>query len=65
MSPNFLLPMISCKELSITDIHDAQNLCLVSLIHNTAIVADSEKSWRLVSEFGRECNRRKLKVNVE
>ena len=32
---------------------------------DTALVADSEeKLCRLVSEFGRECKRRKLKVNV-
>ena len=33
--------------------------------HDTALVADSEeKLCRLVSEFGRECERRKLRVNV-
>ena len=31
---------------------------------DTALVADSEKLCRLVSEFGRVCERRKLKVNV-
>ena len=32
---------------------------------DTALVADSEeKSCRLVSEFGRVCERRKLRVNV-
>ena len=32
---------------------------------NTALMADSEeKLCRLVSEFGRECERRKLRVNV-
>ena len=32
---------------------------------DTAIVADSEeKSGRMVSEFGRVCERRKLRVNV-
>ena len=32
---------------------------------DTALVADSEeKLCRLVSEFGRECERRKLRVNV-
>ena len=32
---------------------------------NTALVADSEeKLHRLVSEFGRVCNRRKLRVNL-
>ena len=30
----------------------------------TALVADSEKLCRLVSEFGRVCERRKLRVNV-
>ena len=30
----------------------------------TALVADSEKLHRLVSEFGRVCKRRKLTVNV-
>ena len=32
---------------------------------NTALVADSEKKLcRLMSEFGKECKRRKLMVNV-
>ena len=32
---------------------------------NTALVADSEKKLcRLVSEFGRVCERRKFRVNV-
>ena len=31
---------------------------------DTALVADSEKLCRLVSEFGRVCERRKLRVNV-
>ena len=31
---------------------------------DTALVADSEKLYRLVSEFGRVCERRKLRVNV-
>ena len=31
---------------------------------DTAIVADSEKLCRLVCEFGRVCERRKLRVNV-
>ena len=31
---------------------------------DTALVADSEKFCRLVSEFGRVCERRKLRVNV-
>ena len=31
---------------------------------DTALVADSEKLGRLVSEFGRVCERRKLRVNV-
>ena len=31
---------------------------------NTALVADSEKLCRLVSVFGRACERRKLRVNV-
>ena len=31
---------------------------------DTALVADSEKLCRLVSEFGRACKRRKLRVNV-
>ena len=31
---------------------------------DTALVADSEKLCRLVSEFGRICERRKLRVNV-
>ena len=31
---------------------------------DTALVADSEKLWRLVSEFGRVCESRKLRVNV-
>ena len=31
---------------------------------DTALVADSEKLCRLVSEFGRVCERRKLGVNV-
>ena len=30
----------------------------------TALVADSEKLFRLMSEFGRVCERRKLRVNV-
>ena len=34
-------------------------------LQNTALVADSEeKLCRLVSEFGRVCLRRKLRVNV-
>ena len=31
---------------------------------DTALVADSEKLCRLVNEFGRTCERRKLRVNV-
>ena len=31
---------------------------------DTALVADSEKLCRPVSEFGRVCERRKLRVNV-
>ena len=31
---------------------------------DTALVADSEKLCRLVSEFGRGCKRRKLRINV-
>ena len=31
---------------------------------DTALVADSEKLNRLVSEFGRVCERRKFRVNV-
>ena len=31
---------------------------------DTALVADSEKLCRLVSEFGRVCERRKLRVNI-
>ena len=31
---------------------------------DTALVADSEKLYRLVSKFGRVCERRKLRVNV-
>ena len=31
---------------------------------DTALVADLEKLCRLVSEFSRVCERRKLKVNV-
>ena len=31
---------------------------------DTALVADSEKLGRLVSEFGRVCERRMLRVNV-
>ena len=31
---------------------------------DTALVADSEETCRLVSEFGRVCERRKLRVNV-
>ena len=31
---------------------------------DTALVADSEKLCRLVCEFGRVCERRKLRVNV-
>ena len=31
---------------------------------DTALVADSEKSCRLVSEFDRVCERRKFRVNV-
>ena len=31
---------------------------------DTALVADSEEKCRLVSEFGRVCERRKLRVNV-
>ena len=31
---------------------------------DTALVADSEKLCKLVSEFGRVCERRKLRVNV-
>ena len=33
-------------------------------VDDTALVADSEKLCRLVSEFGRVCERRKLRVNV-
>ena len=29
-----------------------------------ALVADSEEKCRLVSEFGRVCERRKLRVNI-
>ena len=31
---------------------------------DTALVVDSEKLCRLVSEFGRVCERKKLRVNV-
>ena len=31
---------------------------------DTALVADSEKLYSLVSEFGRVCERRMLRVNV-
>ena len=31
---------------------------------DTSLVADSEELCRLVSEFGRVCERRKLRVNV-
>ena len=34
------------------------------LADDTALVANSEKLCRLVSEFGRVCERRKLRVNV-
>ena len=33
-------------------------------VDNTALVADSEKLCRLVSDFSRVCERRKLRVNV-
>ena len=37
----------------------------LSFADDTALVADSEKKLcRLVSEFGRVCERRKLRVNV-
>ena len=32
--------------------------------YDTALVADTEKLCRLVSEFGNLCERRKLRVNV-
>ena len=32
---------------------------------DTALVADSEEVCRLVSEFGRVCKNRKLRVNVD
>ena len=36
-----------------------------SIVDDTALVADSEqKLCRLVAEFGRVCERRKLRVNV-
>ena len=31
---------------------------------DTALVADSEKLWRLVNEFGRVCERRKLRESM-
>ena len=31
---------------------------------DTALLADSEKLCRLISEFGRKCERRKLRVNL-
>ena len=34
------------------------------LLFDTALVADSEKLCRLVSEFGRVCERRRLRVNI-
>ena len=34
------------------------------LCADTTLVADSEKLYRLVSEFSRVCKRRKLRVNV-
>ena len=38
---------------------------IIIITSDTALVADSEdKLCRLVSEFGRVCERRKLKVNV-
>ena len=40
-------------------------LCQVLLADNTTLVADSEdKLQKLLKEFGRVCERRKLKVNV-
>ena len=40
-------------------------LIITCMILHTALVADSEeKLCRLVSEFGRVCDRRKLRVNV-
>ena len=40
-------------------------LIITCMIIHTALVADSEeKLCRLASEFGRVCNRRKLRVNV-
>ena len=44
---------------------DRFEINLLLFADDTALVADSEeKLWRLVSEFGRVCERRKLKVNV-
>ena len=37
---------------------------LLLFADDTALVADSEKLCRLVSKFGRVCERRKLRVNV-
>ena len=43
----------------------ADDTALVADTDDTALVADTdEKFCRLVSEFGRVCERRKLRVNV-
>ena len=39
-------------------------LRLLLLADDTALVSDSEKLCRLVSEFGRVCKRRKLRVKA-
>ena len=39
-------------------------MIIIIFADDTALVADSEKLCRLVSEFGRVCERRKFRVNV-
>ena len=36
----------------------------VAVVDDTVVVADSRKLCQLVTEFGRVCERRKLRVNV-
>ena len=51
--------------LMVSNIHGRFDINHLSFADDTALVADSEeKLYRLVSEFGRICERRMLRVNV-
>ena len=53
------------KGLELQSVNDGRSEIYQQLFaDDTAVVADSEKLYRLLSEFGRVCKIRKLRVNM-